>query len=99
MEIAKIQNLAEKVQDEEKKKEILSAIQTLSDYFDGMLSGVPAFVMEGERRQAHGIDLVKEKLQMLHDIGKEYGVEFPDSSDIRAVKMYIIEFGKEILFS
>lgn len=98
MEIERIQQLAEKLENDDERTEILSTIDVFSVAFTRMLRSSKQFMLEGIRQETD-LKEAKNALQLLYDIGARHGYVFPMAGNEKAVAEYIIRFRREVVFS
>lgn len=110
-EIDKIWKLHSMVEDSAEKEEILQAQQSLSAAFDVLLGIVPRYVLdtantntdsnasEGKKTLKEWIDDAEEALKVLNRYGSRYGMEFPIPESKREVAIYVVGYGREIMYS
>lgn len=84
--------------DEAGKPEISAAMDALNNTFKALIGFMPAHLLTGDRPNADIFDAAREALQTLKRHADAQGVDFPMPEDERAFRMYIIDYGKEVLF-
>ena len=96
MEIEKIIALEDAAGNEEEKKAISRARETLEEVFCLMIGDVPASVLGGERKKRDLSDVI-EALRLLHRCGKKYGIHIPHPRTEEEAAMYVIHYGSEVV--
>ena len=98
MEIERIQQLAELMENDDEKAKVLSTIDVILDTFSQMLHSSRQFLLDGTLLKANPAD-ASAALDLLHGLGAVHGYDFPKGDDGRTVAEYVIRFGREIIYS
>ena len=97
MELERIRLLVNSIESEEGKQAVLDAEESIADTFRQMIRSTAAFMIDGTRPN---IDLstATDALRLLHEKGREHGIEFPAPDSEEVVKKYIIHYGNEVVW-
>ena len=94
MRVTDVYAIRDSEQDSIKRNEINSAIKVLEDAFEACLNGAKAALISGENKTALDLEKVKEAMKLFRNLG----MEIPEEIDDEAAKLFILKFGKEMIF-
>ena len=80
------------------KPEISAAMDALNDTFRALIGFMPAHLLTGDRPDADIFDAARNALHTLKRHADALNIDFPMPEDERAFRMYIIDYGREVLF-
>ena len=84
--------------DKNDKPEISAAIDALNTTFKTLIGFVPAYLANDSKPDADLFASAREALKTLKRHAVAQGVDFPMPEDDRALRLYIIDYGRELLF-
>ena len=84
--------------DETGKPEISAAMDALNNTFKALISFMPSHLLRGDKPDADIFDAARDALQTLKRHADAQNIDFPMPEDERAFRMYIIDYGREVLF-
>ena len=96
-ELDKMIRLRERFSGEE-QVEIDRAIDNIVACFQQMIGQTSDFLIKGKNDGIEVTEVVKS-IAVLKHYGDQKGVEFPEVKDEKDAKVYVLKFGKEVLFS
>lgn len=97
MELERIHRLANSMESEAGKQAVLNAQETIADTFRQMIHNTVAFMIDGKRPQ-NDISAATDALRLLHEQGREHGIEFQEPSGDDVVMKYVIHYGNEVVW-
>ena len=97
MELERIRQLANSIEDEAGKQAVLDAEETIADTFSQMIRYTAMFMIDGTRPK-HDLSAATDALRLLHEQGRAHGIEFPAPESDDTVKKYIIHYGAEVVW-
>lgn len=97
LEIEKIQKLHKLVQTEDQKNEIKQAEEILTNTFRNMIGQTREYLINGSAEKIDPTSIAYA-LSILKRYGDVYGIEFTEYNDKRDMLMYVITYGRQIIF-
>lgn len=94
MEIQKVMAVREGASEADKLA-IDQALAVISNVFKELLDVTRHFLMTGERKEVE----LSEGMEALKVLKEKVGNDFPNIETEKEAKVYIVKFGKEIIFS
>ena len=97
-EIQKMIQLRKVATEEAEKQSISKVMDTLEEVFKVFVGQVPDFIRTGERGVADTTEAITA-VKAIREIGKKYGVEFPEIHSEQELRVYVAKYALEILRS
>lgn len=80
------------------KPEISAAMDALNDTFRALIGFMPAHLLRGDRPDADIFDAARNALHTLKRHADALNIDFPLPEDERALRLFVIDYGREVLF-
>ena len=91
-------DLAKQVMEASTQEELAAAMDALNNTFKALIGFMPAHLLRGDKPDADIFDAARDALQTLKRHADAQNIDFPMPEDERAFRMYIIDYGREVLF-
>ncbi len=99
MEIEKMMKIRERLVEEVDKENFDQALKFVNDTFKKMISSTTEKIKDVSYKSGPDLAKAEESLNVISELAKKSGIDFPFFDTIEKVKIYILKYGMEIVRS
>lgn len=96
-EIERLESLKGKLNEEE-KLQFAQCVDIFNTSFKDMIKNVGVQIV-GEKGSVYKSTNLLVAFEKIYSLAKKYGVDFPEIANEHDARLYVIKYGKEILFN